>query len=125
MIPGLISAKIRVVAITGNDETVRAGSGKMIGKTRDPDESDPLPRVFPGLVRPMRVVRFDANAKHLITVAGDGVIRIWALNNDGLLKIAARTAGRNLTQQEWEQYFPRQSMYPRTFERVPRVQWRD
>ncbi len=105
----------RWLATTGNDDTVRVWDLNLIGKVRSPDESDPLPRVFPGLVRPMRVVRFDAEARRLVTVAGDGVIRIWTLDNDELLRIAARTAGRNLTRQEWNQYFPRQE-YRRTFE---------
>jgi WD40 repeat protein/energy-coupling factor transporter ATP-binding protein EcfA2 len=121
----------RWLATTGNDDTLSVWDLKLIGKERSsdesepfpqgfgkprsPDESDPLPRIFPGLARPMRVVRFDAEARRLVTVAGDGIIRVWTLDNDELLRIAARTAGRNLTRQEWNQYFPRQE-YRRTFE---------
>jgi WD40 repeat protein len=108
----------RWLATTGNDDTVRVWDLNVAGKARNPDESDPIPRVFPGLSLPMRVVRFDPEGRRLITVAGDGVIRVWTLDNNELLKIAARTARRNLTRQEWNQYFPRQD-YGRTFTEFP------
>jgi WD40 repeat protein len=44
----------------------------------------------------------------LVSASWDGVARLWTLRLDELVDLACRTAGRNLTTEEWEQYFPRE-----------------
>jgi len=41
----------------------------------------------------------------LVTDSDDNTARLWTLWLDELIEIACRTAGRNLTGDEWEQYF--------------------
>ena len=36
----------------------------------------------------------------------DSTVRLWPLRTDELIRLACRTAGRNLTQEEWALYFP-------------------
>jgi len=42
----------------------------------------------------------------VVTAGSDGAIRRWSLNTEMLIDEACRTAGRNLTLEEWTQYFP-------------------
>lgn len=36
----------------------------------------------------------------------DSTVRLWPLRTDELIRLACRTAGRNLTEEEWALYFP-------------------
>ena len=49
---------------------------------------------------------FSPDGHWLIIRSWDGTIHIWNLWPSELIDLACRTAGRNLTQREWEQYFP-------------------
>ena len=47
-----------------------------------------------------------------------GTVRLWTLGPEELMDVACRTAGRNLTRVEWEQYLPEQT-YRKTCEQFP------
>ena len=51
----------------------------------------------------------------LVTGSRDGTARLWNLRLDELVDLACRTAGRNLTREEWNQYLPGQA-YRKTCE---------
>ena len=44
------------------------------------------------------------NNHWLVTASEDNTTRLWTLRLDELVDLACRTAGRNLTPEEWEQY---------------------
>jgi WD40 repeat protein len=54
----------------------------------------------------------------LVTGSYDDTARLWNLRLNELIGLAGRTAGRNLTRAEWEQYFPGQG-YRKTYEQWP------
>jgi len=47
---------------------------------------------------------FTTDGSRLVTISD--TIRVWSLRLDNLMRLACRTAGRNLTKDEWEQYLP-------------------
>ena len=119
--PGIwadFSRDSRLLVTAANDDSAHVVDPEQLIRERDPAEPPPPARIFPGLAPPVRLVRFDPNANQLVTVAGDGIIRVWRLDTFRLLEAAERVAGRNLTQQEWKQYFPG-IPYMKTFTDLP------
>ena len=51
----------------------------------------------------------------LVTGSEDHTLRLWNLRLDELVELACRTAGRNLTREQWNQYLPGQA-YRKTCE---------
>ena len=49
---------------------------------------------------------FAPDGAWVVTASSDGTIRRWSLSSEMLMDEACRTAGRNLTLEEWTQYFP-------------------
>lgn len=54
----------------------------------------------------------------LVSHSSDGTVRLWNLCINELIDLACRTASRNLTKTEWDQYFPGQP-YRKTFPSLP------
>ena len=54
----------------------------------------------------------------LISLDEDSMVRLWPLHADQLLDLARRTAGRNLSPEEWDQYLPGLP-YHKTFPEIP------
>lgn len=53
-----------------------------------------------------RSIAFTPNGEMLVSGHSDGTIRLWNLKTEELLILACRKAGRNLSLEEWQQYFP-------------------
>ena len=49
-------------------------------------------------------VAISADSRWLVTGSYDKTARLWNLRLDELVELACRTAGRNLTKEEWAQY---------------------
>jgi WD40 repeat protein len=63
-------------------------------------------------------VAFGLDGRWLATSSLDATVRLWRMQKDDLVAIACRIAGRNLMQDEWEQYY-RGEDYRRTCEYLP------
>jgi WD domain, G-beta repeat len=75
------------------------------------DLTVPDPSVAPVRLPGGRVVSgaaVSADGRWLITVGGRG-LQFWNMRLDELRDLACRTAGRNLTEEEWKTYFPGQA----------------
>jgi hypothetical protein len=48
---------------------------------------------------------FGARGEHLAGADKAGNVRLWELRSSVLVLIACRTAGRNLTREEWTRFF--------------------
>lgn len=76
---------------------------------------DAAPRIIQNDVS---ALDFSDDNQWLITGSNNGTVRIWRLNFDSLIPLACELAGRNLTQNEWKQYFPNDT-YRRTCPQWP------
>jgi WD40 repeat protein len=54
----------------------------------------------------------------LVTVSSHDTARLWLLQVNELIRLAGRTAGRNLTKDEWKLYFAGEK-YRKTFDELP------
>jgi WD40 repeat protein len=63
-------------------------------------------------------VAFGLGGRWLATGSLDATVRLWRMQQDDLVAIACQIAGRNLMQDEWEQYY-RGEDYRRTCDNLP------
>ncbi len=92
-----------VIAAVSSDGTVQqweSGTGEPI--------SQPL-----GRVRPVTAAAFSPDGE-VIAVAIDQTVRLWPLDMDKWVRHACALAGRNLRQEEWNEYIGRNRPYART-----------
>ena len=52
-----------------------------------------------------------ADNRWVATGSGDKTARLWLLQMDDLLVLARRTAGRNLSKDEWQTFLPGQPYF--------------
>jgi WD40 repeat protein len=109
----------RRLAATAGDATVVVAEIADLVAPREPGEPAPTPRILPGVDRPVEILEFVAGKDRLVVQGKDGQVKVWRLGYDELMDVARRTAGRNLTKREWDQYFPGLP-YRETFPNLPK-----
>jgi len=105
------------VAISPDSRRLVTGSADHAPRVWDLSASDPAaaPIVLRGHEWGITALTISPDGHWLVTGSVDGTARLWNLRLGELVDLACRTAGRNLTRAEWEQYFPGQD-YRRTCE---------
>jgi WD40 repeat protein len=71
-----------------------------------------------GRVRPVAGAAFSPDGK-VIAVAVDQTVRLWPLDIDEWVRHACALAGRNLRQEEWNEFIGRDRPYVRTCPELP------
>ncbi len=82
-------------------------TGSYDGAARLWDLSAPDPAASPVVLAgesPIAALAISPDGRWLATGSIDGAVRLWHLRLDELVQLACRTAGRNLTPEEWQQY---------------------
>jgi WD40 repeat protein len=67
---------------------------------------------------PVYRVAYAPDGKSLASASYDRTVRVWAAGLEELIRLAGRKAQRNLTWEEWQQFFPGEH-YRRTFRQLP------
>jgi hypothetical protein len=65
------------------------------------------------------IFSISADSRWLVTASDDKTSRLWMLRVNELIETARRVTGRNLWQDEWEQYF-QGGLYRKTFLDLPK-----
>jgi len=71
-----------------------------------------------GHIKSINAVAISADSRWLVTASWDTTARLRLLKVDELIDVARRVKGRNLWQDEWEQYFQNEE-YRKTFVDLP------
>jgi WD40 repeat protein len=112
--------------LRGHEDTIRAlafaADGRLVtggdDTTRVWDLNNPLapPVILPGVGERISALALAPDGR-LIAAADDRIL-IWTLDPKQLIRMAEQSAGRNLSLEEWQQFFNGQP-YRRTFPDLP------
>jgi WD40 repeat protein len=69
------------------------------------------PVVLKGHEDSVTAVAFSPDNRWVVTGSDDGTARLWLLQIEDLLVLARRTAGRNLSKDEWQTFLPGQPYF--------------
>lgn len=57
-------------------------------------------------------MRMDPSGRFVVSGGEDGAIHVWPLQHDLLLRLACRVVGRDFSEAEWSELFPRETLVP-------------
>ncbi|MFN8458546.1 MAG: WD40 repeat domain-containing protein, partial [Anaerolineae bacterium] len=103
---------IRALAISPDNRWLLAGADDAIVRLWDLSDPDANPLLLTGHKLPITAVAISPNKHWLISGSPGEGIRLWTLPFEDLLQKACRGVGRNMTNEEWNVYFPGQDYQP-------------
>jgi WD40 repeat protein len=111
---------ITAVAISADNHWLVTGSVDKTARLWDLRAKDPTAAsiVLRGHENPISAVAISSDNHWLVTGSGDDTAHLWTLRLNDLVELACRTAGRNLTKEEWAQYMGNQP-YQKTCSNFP------
>jgi hypothetical protein len=77
------------------------------------------PVVLYGHAAPVQAITFSPDGRRLATSGDDKTILMWPMQRNDLRELACRTAGRNMTWEEWQKFFGEQVPYRKTCAELP------
>lgn len=112
-------ADLSSVAVSGDGRWLATGSEDSTVRVWDLAATNPSQSSIVLRGHERKVVAVAAGPDNsLLTWSSDRTARRWTLDQAGLLSQAHEIAGRNLSSQEWNRYFPGQA-YRKTFDDLP------
>ncbi len=94
------------VAMTADQRLMAVGSGDNVVRLWDMTSGSEIGLPLAIFSDWVYGVDFNPAGTTLASVSGDGSVVLWDVNEQSWLARACATAGRNLTQQEWDNFFP-------------------
>ena len=112
---------INRVAFSPDGGRIATGSDDATIRIWDPNSSDPSNEsiVLRGHENFILDIAFSSDSDWLVSGSADWDARLWPLSKDSLLSIACSSAGRNLTQEEWNQFVASDEPYEVTCDAFP------
>ena len=97
---------ITAVAISPDNRWLVTGSGDKTARLWDLTAKDPAaaPIVLRGHEGSINAVAISPDNRWLVTGSWDKTARLWDLRLDEMIELGCRTAGRNLSEEEWKRY---------------------
>ncbi len=121
----LLGHESGVTALTMSGDSRWLMTGSRDGTVRLWDLKSPNPSAAPivmsGHGGGVRTIAVSPDSRRVATADAAGTVRLWNLQVDDLITLARTTAGRNLSQDEWELFFQGQP-YRKTFAALPAPQ---
>ena len=104
---------VNCVAFSLDNRWVVTGSEDNTARLWDLKAADPAaqPVVLKGHESLVTAVAFSPDNRWVVTGSGDRTARLWLLQAEDLLALARRTAGRNLSKDEWHTFLPGQPYF--------------
>jgi WD40 repeat protein len=101
------------VAFSPDNRWVVTGSDDRTARLWDLKAADPAaqPVVLKGHEDRVAAVAFSSDNRWVVTGSDDSTARLWLLQIEDLLALARRTAGRNLSKNEWQTFLPGQPYF--------------
>jgi len=105
---------IAALALSPDGRFLVTGAGWIDPTMRMWDIQDPQaePAVLPGHTGQTTNIAWSPDGRYLATGAEYMTVRLYTIGVNGLVELACRTAGRNLTPEEWDSYFAGQPYRP-------------
>jgi WD40 repeat protein len=104
---------VTALAFSLDNRWVVTASQENIARLWDLKAADPAaqPLVLKGHESLVTAVAFSPDNRWVVTAAVDSTARLWLLQIEDLLALARRTAGRNLSKDEWHTFMPGQPYF--------------
>jgi len=108
---------VTALAISPNSRWLATGSSDRTIRLWDLEADDPTahPVVLTGHEGQVNTLAFSPDSRWLASGGEDAALRLWLVEFKDLVQLACRSAGRNLTSYEWQQFFP-EERYRKTCE---------
>jgi WD40 repeat protein len=111
---------VNAVAISADNRWLATASSDDTARLWDLSALDPsiTVEILRGHQDDVNALAFSEDSRRLMSSSADGTVRVWDVDTSDLVDRARRIAGRNLSAEEWQQYFPGEE-YRRTFDEYP------